>query len=164
MKKYNILNLYIRGSNVSPQTSHITSRLWRKKMKGEFSTKAEKLFDQWSENSEVEIDLQGGYHVALEELYEHLKNIPELPSAKFNESQEALAGACTVVSFIANERIVALNNYIRFNRIKPKQYDSLKTLSFKDLFIDFENPDECAHINDDEIFVASYISKLPTTS
>lgn len=162
MKRYNIVNLYIQGSNVSPQVSHGLNNLWKARHSGGMTLKAQALFDDWAHNSEVEINLQGGYHAHLEELYENLKALDDVPSAKFNESQEALAGACTVVTFVANERIVALNNYIRFQRVPERKFSELKNLSFSDLRLDSDDPLANAHVTDAEIFVASYISRLRT--
>lgn len=162
MKRYNIVNLYIQGSNVSPQVSHGLNNLWKARHSGGMSLKAQALFDNWAHNSEVEINLQGGYHAHLEELYENLQSLEGVPSAKFNESQEALAGACTVVTFVANERIVALNNYIRFQRVRERDFPKLKELSFSELQLDAEDPLDKAYISDEEIFVASYISRLRT--
>ncbi len=162
MKRYNIVNLYIQGSSVSPQVSHGLNNLWKARHSGGMTLKAQALFDDWAHNSEVEINLQGGYHDHLEELYENLKALDDVPSSKFNESQEALAGACTVVTFVANERIVALNNYIRFQRVPERKFSELKNLSFSDLRLDSDDPLANAHVTDAEIFVASYISRLRT--
>ena len=156
--------MYIQGSNVSPQVSHGLNNLW--KNKNEMSEDARALFEEWAYNSEVEINLQGGYHSSLEELYDNIKGIKGIPSAKFNESQEALAGACTVVTFVADKRIVALNNYIRFQRVSSKKLHELKELTYGDLEIDGENTSHSlsAKVTDEEIFVAYYISRLRTIS
>lgn len=160
MKRYNILNMYIQGSNVSPQVSHGLNNLW--KLRNFMSPEAKHLFDTWAYDHEVEINLQGGYHTALEELYENLQAIPEIPSAKFNESQEALCGACTVVTFVASERIVAINNYIRANRVSNKRIHEIKYLSYEELGIEAIKVNDSANITEEEIFVARYISRLPT--
>jgi len=162
LKRYNIINLYIQGSNVSPQVSHGLNNLWKSRHSGGMTLKAQALFDKWAYDSEIEINLQGGYHTHLEELYENIKTLDDVPSAKFNESQEALAGACTVVTFVANERIVALNNYIRFQRVPERNLSELKKLSFHELKLSDDDPMANANITDEEIFVSSYISKLRT--
>lgn len=162
MKRYNIINLYIQGSNVSPQVSHGLNNLW--KSRNDMTKEARLLFDSWAHDSEVEINLQGGYHAHLEELYTNLKALKNIPSAKFNESPEALNGACTVVTFVANERIVALNNYIRFQRVPEKRFHELKDLSYESLRLDADDVLANANVSDEEIFVASYISRLRTIS
>lgn len=184
MKRYNIINMYIRGSNVSPQVSHGLNNLW--KSKDSMTPKAKATFEDWAHNHEVEINLQGGSHADLEALYKSLKAIPDIPSAKFNESEDALSGACTIVTFVSNERIVAINNYIRTNRIRHDEaYDILKDVTMHQLGLDsYESStltkDQLAMMNKDqraclthnqnacitadEVFVATYISKLRTAS
>lgn len=114
MKRYNIINMYIRGSNVSPQVSHSLNRLYRHR--NEMNKEAKKTFDTWAIKYETEINLQGGNNFDLENLYKLLNKIDDVPSAKFNESQEALAGACTVVTFVADELVCNLINEIRTYR------------------------------------------------
>jgi len=162
MKRYNIINMYIQGSNVSPQVSHGLNNLW--KSLDQMSLDAKSLFLHWAHSSEVEINLQGGSHKDLEALYASLKDIQDIPSAKFNESQDALCGACTVVTFVASERIVAINNYIRYNRVKKKDFYKLRSLTFRELEIPVmdDEMDKSAEISDSEINVATYISRLPT--
>ena len=148
-KRYNILNLYIRGGNVSPQTSHALNNLWKSKDK--MSDSAKSLFEEWAYNSEVEIDLQGGYHQDLEDFYELIKLV-DIPCSKFNESMEALNGACTVVSFVASENIVVTNNFIRFNRDVKETSDIIKRIKAEHQY----------DVTEQEVEVARYISRLAT--
>lgn len=90
-KRYTIFNLYICAGNQSPQACHALNNLW--KSHSSMSAQARSLFDNWTNHSEVEIMLQGGYHSDLESLYASLAEIQDIPSAKFNESEEALNGA-----------------------------------------------------------------------
>lgn len=166
-KRYTIFNLYIRGGNQSPQACHALNNLW--KNSHNMSPEATELFNKWANESEVEIMLQGGYHADLEDLYGVLSNIKSVPSAKFNESMEALNGACTVVTFVANEHIVAANNFIRQHRLTPANAveklrysgfvvkDNKKILGYQEkdndhLVIDY--------LTEEEIFVASKIAFL----
>lgn len=118
-KRYTIFNLYIRGGNQAPQAAHALNNLWKEMIDVNVNQDAKSLFLDWANNSEVEIMLQGGYHQALEDLYNNLKVVKGLPVAKFNESVEALNGACTVVTFVATDRIVEINNYVRNNHLSP---------------------------------------------
>lgn len=151
-KRYTIFNLYIRGSNQAPQACHALKNLFCKK--DVMSQEAKAIFNQWL-NDEVEIMLQGGYHQDLENLYLELSKIKNVPSAKFNESVEALNGACTVVTFIANENIVLANDFIRFNRLTPANaYNELvkaKKIGNASL----------VSLTEEEIFVASKVAFLP---
>lgn len=116
-KRYSIMNTYIRGSNVTPQVCHGLNRLWAGK--DTMSPEANALFTEWVNNSEVEIVLQGGKHKELEDLYTSLKDIPSIPSAKFNEGGDELCFSCTVVTFVASDRIVAAGDYLRSHRASP---------------------------------------------
>lgn len=161
MKRYTIFNLYIRGSNQLPQSTHGINNLWKKERNGEFSPIASKLFLDWAFKSEVEVMLQGGYHEDLEALHETLTKMTDIPSAKFNESMQALNGACTLVTFVASERVVAVNNHIRSNRFTPANVvEKLRgqNVPFGDSAKGTFVPTE------DEIFVASKVSFLPLAS
>lgn len=152
-KRYTIFNLYIRAGNQSPQACHALNNLW--KSVGTMSAKARSLFDNWAYFSEVEIMLQGGYHSDLETLYTNLAAIKDIPSAKFNESEDALNKACTVVTFVASERIVAANDYIRQNRLTPANaQESLEAATAQQLAI-------ASALTKEEIYVASKIAFLP---
>ena len=151
-RRYTIFNLYIRGSNQSPQASHALNNLWKSVSK--MTEKARALFNQWAYESEIEIMLQGGYHDELEKLFTSLSQIKDLPCAKFNESKEALNEACTVVTFVASERIVAANNYVRKNRLNPANVvDTLKSASLNDIGVEYA-------LTEDEIFVVSQVAFL----
>lgn len=150
-KRYTIFNLYIRGSNQSPQACHALAQLF--KNKDTMSAEAQDIFNNWL-SSDIEIMLQGGYHKDLEDLYTSLSNIPSLPCAKFNESMEALNGACTVVTFIANDNIVAANDYIRANRLTP--YNAQTKL----LEAQANREPSLVNLKYDEILVASKVAFL----
>lgn len=161
MKRYTIFNLYIRGGNQSPQACHALNNLWKKNEHNEFSPEAKDLFFAWAFNSEVEIMLQGGYHIDLENLYSALSRITDIPSAKFNESVEALNGACTVVTFVATERMVALNNYIRANKYTPAN----AIVKVTGVDVPFSDTTKGTFVpTADEIFVASKVSFLSLAS
>lgn len=152
-RRYTIFNLYIRGSNQSPQSCHALNNLW--KARKSMNTKAKALFDDWAHNSEIEIMLQGGYQSELLKIYESLSQIKDIPSAKFHESKEALNEACTVVTFVASDRIVAANTYVRKNHLNPANVtEKLKEASPESLGI--ESP-----LTDDEILVVSIVAFLP---
>lgn len=170
MKRYNIINMYIRGSNVSPQVSHGLNNLW--KSRDDMTRDAKALFDNWANHSQTEINLQGGSHADLEALYDALQKIPNIPSAKFNESQAALCGACTVVTFVNSERIVAINDYIRLEKIPHAfAYEEMKDLNMVDIGLLSINDDSGfldhlvnSLVTKEEVFVATYISRLRTAN
>lgn len=155
-RRYTIFNLYIRGSNQSPQATHALNNLYKNRDKGLMSPEAVDLFNHWANNCEVEIMLQGGYHKDLEKMYEALSRITALPCAKFNESMEALNGACTVVTFVANDRIAAAGHYIRQNRIPPAKVNELLSVSMEDLGLEAGS-----NLTEDEVFVVSQVAFLP---
>lgn len=161
-KRYSILNKYIRGSNIPPQVVHGLNNLWKDFNEDLMTPEAKSLFSDWAFNSEIEIHLQGGGHAELELLFEKIKSLKNVPVSKFNESEEELKGACTIVSFVASERIVAANNYIRLQHVPKKDvFSVLSNLSAEDLDL---NPHYFFALTENEIFVASYISKLHTAS
>jgi hypothetical protein len=158
MKRYTIFSLYMQGSNQSPQACHGLNVLWRKFVNGEMSSQAAELFKQWT-NVEVEIMLQGGYHKDLEDLYVELSKIPAIPSAKFNESIEANNGACSLVTFVADSRIVAINNHIRMNRLTPA--NAFDSIIGKEVVMIKEDGEKTSFIpTESEVFVASKIAFL----
>lgn len=152
-KRYSILNFYIRGSNVTSQACHGLNRLWANKTA--MTSEADTLFTEWVESSEVEIILQGGKHKDMEELYLALSSIPSIPSAKFNEGEDDLCGACTVVTFVASDRIVAAGDYLRSNRITP--VDAFDVLTKTPIIMN----EKTILMNAYEAFVASKIAFLP---
>lgn len=155
-KRYSILNFYIRGSNVTPQVCHGLNRLWANKE--DMTPEAKSLFSNWVSESEVEIILQGGNHKDLEELYLALSSIPCIPSAKFNEGQDDLCGSCTVVTFIASDRIVVAGGVLRGNNIAPvAAFDYL--ISNK-----IEVNEEWVSLSSFEAFVASKVAYLSLVS
>jgi len=154
-KRYTIFNLYISGPGQSPQACHALNNLWKSMSEKKANPTAKELFFDWAYNSEVEIMLQGGYAAVLLKLYDALQKIPEIPSSKFHESEEALNGACTVVSFVASERIVKTGNFIRSNAWTP--FNCAKNLAqanIEDMGID-------SPLTESEIFVASTVAFLP---
>jgi len=155
-KRYSILNFYIRGSNVTPQVCHGLNRLWANK--ADMTPEAKSLFSNWVTESEVEVILQGGNHKDLEELYLALSSIPFIPSAKFNEGQDDLCGVCTVVTFVASDRIVAAGGVLRSKNIAPA--DAFDYLMGNKIEV-FE---EWVSVNKFEAFVASKIAYLSLVS
>lgn len=158
-KRYTVLNFYIRGSSQIPQSNHGASNLWKKFVSKEFCQQANKLFDNWAFKAETEVVLQGGDDEAMEKLFAELDAIKHLPSAKFNEP--GLRGTCTVVTFVADERIVSGNNHVRNNRLTPANVvESLKGVlvehvdAYKEPFV----------LTDDEIAVISKIAFMPLAS
>lgn len=161
-KRYSILNKYIRGSNIPPQVVHGLNNLWKDVNKDLMTPEAKALFLDWAFNSEIEIHLQGGGHSELELLFNKIQSLKNIPVSKFNEAEEELNGSCTIVSFVASERIVAANNYIRFQRVPKKDvFNVLSKLSAEELDL---APNNFVSLNANEIFVAEYISKLFTAS
>lgn len=152
-KRYSIMNFYIRGSNVTPQVCHGLNRLWSGRSK--MSSDAQALFTKWDETSETEVILQGGNHKELEDLYTALSAIKNVPSAKFNEGQDDLCGVCTVVTFIASERVVAAAEYLRANRASPAT--AADVLSTAIIIIN----EERFHLTNDEVFLACNTAFLP---
>lgn len=158
-KRYTVLNFYIRGSSQIPQSNHGMSNLWKKFVSKELCQQANELFDNWAFKAETEVVLQGGDDEAMEKLFAELDVIKHLPSAKFNEP--GLRGTCTVVTFVADERIVSGNNYVRNNRLTPANVvESLKGVlvehvdAYKEPFV----------LTDDEIAVISKIAFMPLAS
>lgn len=152
-KRYSIMNFYIRGSNVTPQVCHALNRLWSGRSK--MTVEAQALFAEWDETSETEVILQGGKHKELEDFYTALSAIKNVPSAKFNEGQDDLCGVCTVVTFIASERVVAAGEYLRANRASPATAADI--LSTALIVIN----EETFQLTDDEIFLACNTAFLP---
>ncbi len=156
-RRYTIFSLYMRGSNQSPQACHGLNNLWKSHVSGEFSNEASSLFIDWAYNSQVEIMLQGGYHEDLENLYAALREIKDMPSAKFNESIQANNGACSLVTFVASDRIVAGNKYVRDNRLTPAN------ASEKLIGVDIPLNDEAnstIQLTEQEVFVISKVAFL----
>lgn len=148
-KRYTIFNKHIGGSNRLPQGFHGLNRLWATKLK--MSPEAQALLEAWSQ-SETEVVLMGGTDQQLEALASALKNIPELPSAKFNEAD--LRDSCTVVTFVATDRIVAGGNDVRGFNIKPYEIEDYLTKNTVRM------PGERVQLTPDEIFVVANIAYL----
>lgn len=149
-KRYTIFNKHIGGSNRLPQGFHGLNRLHS--TKDQMSQAAQNLLNEWSK-TETEVVLMGGTDSELEALAQALGNIPELPSAKFNEPD--LRDSCTVVTFVATDRIVAGGLELRGNNVKPfKAVEFLKTNTVG------LSDGSRVHLTDDEIFVVSNIAFL----
>lgn len=158
-KRYSVLSSYVGGSVQLPQYGHGTSNMWKKAYANEFSEKAKELFLDWAYKCEIEVVLKGGDDEALEKLYESLSKIEEIPCAKFNEP--GMRGMCTVVTFVANERIISGVNFVRENRLNPRNV--VETLTGTEVnHINKEEKDFV--LSDDEIFVVSQVAFLPLAS
>ena len=150
-KRYTVLNFYIRGSSQIPQSNHGISNLWKKFFSKELCEQADELFNNWAFKAETE--------EAMEQLFTELDAIKHLPSAKFNEP--GLRGAGTVVTFVADERIISGINFARNNRLTP--YNVEAELAGKE--IDHVNPDESKFVlTDEEVFVVSKVAFMPLAS
>lgn len=148
-KRYTIFNKHIGGSNRLPQGFHGLNRLHSTKSK--MSPEAQALFDEWSK-SETEVVLMGGNDEQLEALAAALANITELPSAKFNEAD--LRDSCTVVTFVATDRIVAGGNEVRGMNVKPYEVEDYLARNTVRM------PDDRVQLTSDEIFVVANIAYL----
>jgi len=149
-KRYTIFNKHIGGSNRLPQGFHGLNRLWS--TKPTMSPEAQALLDEWSK-TETEVVLMGGTDLELEALAQALGNISELPSAKFNEAD--LRDSCTVVTFVASDRIVSGGLELRGNNVKPfKAVDFLQTNTVG------MHDGSRVQLTDDEIFVVVNIAFL----
>ncbi len=125
------------------------NRLWS--TKDSMSPEAQFLLDEWRK-SETEVVLMGGNDEQLEALAAALANITELPSAKFNEAD--LRDSCTVVTFVATDRIVAGGNDVRGFNIKPYEIEDYLTKNTVRM------PGERVQLTPDEIFVVANIAYL----
>lgn len=156
-KRYTLLNSHIGGGSLFSQSSHVLSNLWKQMYKGSMSAEAVKNMEKWAFESEIEVFLVGGKHRDLENMYEMLQKIPEIPSTKFNESIEDLNGACTSVSFVASDRIVAINDYIRFNMLTPANaFNEMMKKTAVEIGLTDNAP-----LREEEVFVASKIAFMP---
>jgi len=153
-KRYSIFNMYVGGSNILPQGFHGLNSLWSNK--DSMTPKAQKLFEHWAKESEVEVVLKGGDHDKLEALYRALSKIPEIPSAKFNEP--GMNECCTIVTFVASDKIVSAGLELRNKHILPHEAESYLLASAIIM------PTGNMMLTADEIFVASYIAYLPLVS
>lgn len=161
-KRYSIMNFYVKGSSVTPQTNHGISSLVKRHLSGNMSQEASALFTHWLFESETEVLLEGSSdldHAGLETFYLWLQDIPSIPSAKFNEV--GLNNTCTVVTFVASDRIVAINNYIRRNRINVFEAGFESNIPFARLLMEDET---ALDFSSSEIAVAAKISCLKLLS
>lgn len=148
-KRYTIFNKHIGGSNRLPQGFHGLNRLHS--TKANMSPEAQALFAKW-EKSETEVVLIGGNDEQLEALAAALANITELPSAKFNEAD--LRDSCTVVTFVATDRIVACGNEVRGMNVKPYEIEDYLAKNTVRM------PEGRVQLTPDEIFVVANIAYL----
>lgn len=153
-KRYSIFNMYVGGSNILPQGFHGLNSLWSNK--DSMTPEAQKLFEHWAKESEVEVVLKGGDDNILEALYLALSKIPEIPSAKFNEP--GMRQCCTIVTFVASDKIVAAGLQLRNKRILPHEAESY--LSVTEIIM----PNGNVMLTANEIFVAANIAYLPLVS
>lgn len=157
-KRYTIFNFYIRGSNQMPQGLHALNNFWKNIITNTFSKEATELWHEWAFNGETEITLQGGKNKEMEDLFDSLSQISHIPAAKFNESEDDAKGLCTVVSFVADERMISAMNHLRVNRISPAA--AFSTLMENEIaHIDPEKP--AFTLTEDEALVASKVAFMP---
>lgn len=153
-KRYSIFNMYVGGSNILPQGFHGLNSLWSNK--DSMTPEAQKLFEHWAKESEVEVVLKGGDHDKLEALYRALSKIPEIPSAKFNEP--GMNECCTIVTFVATDKIVSAGFELRNKRIL---FDDAESYLLKNAIA---MPTGNVMLTPDEIFLAANIAYLPLVS
>lgn len=159
MKRYTVVNSYIGGSNILPQTLHGINDLWLNYSTQMFSKEASENWIDWAKNGKTEVVLTGLDHAGLEKMYESFSKINDIPIVKFNESMEAMNGCCTIVSFVVSENIVSAGFYARNARLNP--YNIAQEL--KNVLIPHCNtnlPDFV--LTEEEIEVVSQIAFLPT--
>lgn len=113
MRRYSLINMYISGSMVSPRVSHGLNSLWKDYTGMEMSENANKTFLEWVTKHETEINLNGGSHGSLCSFFNTLEDLDNIPSSIFYESEDALNGACTVVTFVADEMLCEIIDTIR---------------------------------------------------
>lgn len=119
LKRYTVYNFYIRGSNQTPQALHALMLLTRASHRTAMTNKAQALLIDWEDNHQTEVVLQGPQNKGMIELHQLLKDAVDIPSSVFYESEEALNGACTVLTLVASAAIVAAVDSLRFRRIPP---------------------------------------------
>lgn len=156
-KRYTLINNHIGRGSLFSQNNHALHELWKKYALDQMTDGEKKAFMAWGANPEsepIEVILEGGVHGDLEDMYDVLVKVKDLPAAKFNESQRDLCGACTAVTFVASSRIVAMNNFARFNGFTyANAFEKLKEMTAQELGFDGGvNPTE------EEAFVASKIA------
>ena len=159
MKRYTVVNSYIGGSNILPQTLHGINDLWLNYSTQMFSKEASENWIDWAKNGKTEVVLTGLDHAGLEKMYESFSKINDIPIVKFNESMEAMNGCCTIVSFVVSENIVSAGFYARNARLNP--YNIAQEL--KNVLIPHCNTDLPDFVlTEEEIEVVSQIAFLPT--
>lgn len=159
MKRYTVVNSYVGGSNILPQTLHGINDLWLNYASKKFSKSASENWINWATNGKTEAVLTGLDHAGLEKLYADFSKVEEIPVVKFNESMEAMNGCCTIVSFVVSEKIVAGGFYARNARLTP--YNVVEGL--QGVLIPNINKDEPGFVlTEEEILVISKIAFLPT--
>lgn len=154
-KRYSIINFYVNGSSQIPQYGHGLNNLWKNVHLDLFSKEAKELFFDWAFYGETEVVLKGGDHESMEKLFEEISEIKSLPAAKFNEV--GMRDTCSVVTFVADERIVSGVNFARNNRMTP--YNAVNELKGK--LVDHVNAEEEKFIlTEAEIVIVSKIAFL----
>lgn len=133
IKRYTLINKHIGRGSLFSQSNHALNELWLKFHKKEFSAGGIQLMEKWLEEP-IEVVLDGGRHIDLENFFSEVQKIQDIPAAKFNESMEDLMGACTSLTLVASERVVAMNNFARFNSFTyANAFEKLKALSAEEL-------------------------------
>lgn len=121
-KQYTLFMHYLKEKCYPAQMMHVMEEMYESRDENRMSEEAKALWKKWRTESNFAITLNGGWHAAMEDMYAMLQKIPEIPSAKFNESQEAMGGVCTIVMFVATEDMVALGDFARKNGISAQDF------------------------------------------
>lgn len=143
VKRYTLINKHIGRGSLFSQSNHALNELWKKFHEKNFTEGGNKLMNKWLEEP-IEVVLDGGRHIDLENFFTEVQKIKDIPAAKFNESMDDLMGACTSLTIVASERVVAMNNFARFNAFTyADAFEKLKALSAEQLgFADGVPPSE----------------------
>lgn len=100
---YCVVNLYINGVQAGLQSAHAIAEVALACKDNTKAIQSNVWFDQWLRHDKTIIILDGGHQQNLERLYELMKAVPSLPSAKFHEAQTSLNGALTALAIVLPE-------------------------------------------------------------
>jgi len=103
MRFYSITNMYLSDIQKGIQTAHAVA---------ECSLTDNALYGEWAEKGKTIIVLNGGYTSNLKRMA-NLVSESTLDGVAFNESEEALDGALTVVGVVVPERFYVLGDYAK---------------------------------------------------
>ena len=103
MRFYSITNMYLSDIQKGIQTAHAVA---------ECSLTENELYKEWAEKGKTIIVLNGGYVSNMKRIGEVIQN-SSLDGVIFNESEEALDGALTVLGLVVPERFYMLGEYSR---------------------------------------------------